>query len=269
VPEGKCRVTFEDGNRVISVSKADRRRITPEVLRQVERRVSTDNTLVNLPPTPQVRPKTTLLPNGSPRPQIERGYSTASFGTQPNVPHTARVGTAEVKTVDEFVSARATQQSSGSSEVRMKRYSEREVLVESDGQKYVLERSESNTVDLNDMSPVIQTETRGNTGAVIMTPKAEANYGPGYKTAKVEIVCPKEMVPEVKSSIRSMMDDPSVDANNSFKILRNLRMDIKQSNPNFNSNDIQLEEVLFSHIIILRRINDERYGQQFQYGDAA
>lgn len=269
VPEGKCRVTFEDGNRVISVSKADRRRITPEVLRQVERRVSTDNTLVNLPPTPQVRPKTTLLPNGSPRPQIERGYSTASFGAQPNVPHTARVGTAEVKTVDEFVSARATQKSSGSSEVRMKRYSEREVLVESDGQKYVLERSESNTVDLNDMSPVIQTETRGNTGAVIMTPKAEANYGPGYKTAKVEIVCPKEMVPEVKSSIRSMMDDPSVDANNSFKILRNLRMDIKQNNPNFNSNDIQLEEVLFSHIIILRRINDERYGQQFQYGDAA
>lgn len=265
VPQGKCRVTFQDGNRVISVAKADRKRITPEVLRQVERRVATDNTLVNLPPTPPTRPKTTLLASGTP--QTGRGYNAASLGIPTSTPRTARVGTTEVKTVDEFVSARAAQ-SSSSGEVRMKRYSEREYLVESDGQQYVLERSESNTVDLNDMSPTLQEELRGNSAAVIMTPKAGATSNQGYRTAKVEIICPREVVPEVKASINNMMGNPSIDANNSFKILRNLRMDIRESNPNFNAKDIQLEEVLFSHIIILE-INKERDGQQFHYGNAA
>ena len=267
VPAGKCKISFENGNRVISVAKADRKRVTPQVLRQVERRVgqTQNSVMLSLPPEPPARPKTMLMAGKGSR--TERGFSTASVGMPETAPRS--VSGMKETTVDGFIKKAVEQRTAGSPSqtIRIKRYTEREALVEMDGQQYLLDRSVQPSIDFSQVNPRFAEEVRGENQVFILTQNPDAAAVQGYKAAQVEIICPKELAGSVRKSLQKMLGDPAVDAGNSFKILRNIKMDLQMENLEFNAADIRLEDVIFSHV--MNRREDLKGRKAITMSDAA
>lgn len=266
VPKGKCRVTIQDGNRVISVAKADRKSITPEVLRKVERQVAGNNELISLPPAPPTKPQKVLVTELK---RTERGYCPLLHDGSQNVKHSVKVGDSEVTKIGDLIESRASNavtEQNASNQIRIKRYTEREVLVEVDGQQYVLERSEANSINLQDMSKYVKEETRGDRSAVILSQKPETIEG-AYKAASFEITCPQENSNALKKAVNNIMDNPSLDVDNLFKLKWNIEKQMRLEAPNFNSKDIQFEKVIFSYLIIDQYYRSD--GQNYPTVEAA
>ncbi len=235
VPQGKCRVSFENGNRVVSASKEDMKRITPQVLRKIERQVINDGELVDLPPIIPPKSKSSLM---------EINYLSKS------IPHSIKKQNVDIRSVDDLM--RYKSQNPGVHEtVRISRYNEREALVEVDGQQYILERSGTSAVDGNSLDGSIKVEARGDKSAVVLYQKKGSLENTSIRAANVEFICDPELAPEVSKSLQSMIGTPSLDLNNTFKTIRNLKLDLQNRKVNFSGDDIKMEEVIFSHIIIM------------------
>lgn len=259
VPKGKCRVSFQNGNRVISVAKADMKNVTPEVLRQVERQVTEDGKLINLPPTPPTQPKTMLIPIGEKR--SERGFSKALIKETKTLQQAITIDGTNIRTDKELVDlevSKASTTHNSSQQIRIKPYTERQAIIEIGSEQKIVERSGSLSYDLKDYSPDVEEELRDGNGVIILHRKAETIPTQGYKSAQLEIICPQEIVPDVKKSVQDIIINPEINVDNQFKILRTIKMNIPQ-NQRFNSEGIRLENVIITHIFNLN--SNSRYGQ--------
>ena len=259
VSQGKCLVSFENGSPIISTSsKADMKKVTRDVLRKAERRTSKTEggTEINLPDPPK-RPKSMLSVPEMRR--SERGFDLASSQKPEIISKSMKMGNDNVTSISELFehnAAHATTDFEPSKEIRIKRYTEVESLVEVDGQQYILDRSQVGTVDLNNLSSTVMEETRGDHSVLILEQKPETINDHRYKAANVELICPKEMAPTLKDAVRKVMDSPSAAPDNTFKIMRDIQLEMQQHMPDFNSGDIRLEEVIFSYIIRMNYYND-------------
>jgi hypothetical protein len=260
VPMGKCRVSFQNGNRVISVAKADMKNVTPEVLRQVERQITEDGKLINLPPAPPTQPKTMLMPIGEKR--TERGFSKAFIKEPKTIQQAITIDGTNIKTDKEFVDlevAKSSESQASSQQIRIKPYTERQAIVEIEGEQKIVERTGSLSYDLKDYSPNVEEELRDGNGVIILHRKAETIPTQSYKAARLEIICPPEIVPDVKKSVQGIIVNPDINVDNQFKILRTIKMDLKQ-NQKFNGGGIRLENV-----IITRIFNHNSHNRYEQY----
>jgi hypothetical protein len=251
VPKGKCRVSFQNGNRVISVAKADMKNVTPEVLRQVERQVTEDGKLINLPPTPPTQPKTMLMPIGEKR--TERGFSKAFIKEPKTIQQAIAIDGTTIKTDKELVDlevSKASESHAFSQQIRIKPYTERQAIVEIDGEQKIVERTGSLSCNLKDYSPKVEEELRNGNGVIILHRKAETIPTQSYKSAKMEIICPPEIVPDVKKTVQDIIVNPNINVDNQFKILRTIKMDLKQ-NQKFNGGGIRLENIIITRIFNL------------------
>ena len=261
VPKGKCKVSFKNGNRVISAAKADMKKITPDVLRIVERQVVEDGKLIDLPPTPPTQPKTMIMPFGEKR--HGRGLNNALLKEPETVKTAVAVDGTTVKTDLEFIDlqvSKATSAQAHSKQVRIKPYTERQAIVEVDGKQSIVDRTEGLHLDLNDYSPEVEEVLRDGQGVIILHQNPETIPAQTYKAAQLEIICTPDMMPQVKESVQSIMRNPRINVDNQFKIMRNLKMDLHQ-NHKFKGGDIRFEKV----IITTQVFNLKKYKQYEQF----
>ena len=141
-----------------------------------------------------------------------------------------------------------------SQQIRIKPYTERQAIVEIDKAQKIVERTGSFSCDLKDFSPKVEEELRDGNGVIILNRKAETIPTQSYKSARLEIICPPEMLPDVKKSVQSIIVNPDINVDNQFKILRTIKMDLKQ-NKKFNSGGIRMENVIITRVFNLNSHN--------------
>lgn len=272
VPKGKCRVSFHNGNRVITVAQGDMKNVTPRVLRQVERQVIEDGKLIDLPPTPPTRPKSVLMPIDEKRP--ERGLNVATLKDPETIEHATGMDGISLQTDIEFVNAEVSKvkEANGTPhQITLKPYNERQLIVEVDGEQKIVERSGDITMDINDYSSNVESELRDGYGVIILHEKSDVSKVHGYKAAQVNLFFPQEILPDAKQAVQSLFNEPSIKLDsqldikldNQQKILRTISNRINQ----LDGINIKNEKIIISQIFNLN--NHDRYLQQYSTHIAA
>ncbi len=270
VKKGFARVTTDSyGVRKINVGAADRSRITPGLLRTIERK-ALDGDVALPAPKPLRKPREVLVER---QPGSVRGFDPISenFGT-------FAVGTdvieapSDVATVDKYLDGIASAiASTGQSPVKTVRFSSHsavEVRAMADGlQESILAKSERSRVDLSDFDiNAIEVYTLSD-GTVEMTlpSKSEAVLAPSAKKSYLNIKAPAQQVDAVREALRKVMAKPRQAIDNDFKWKRQLRMELDDV-PGLDFNDIVTDlEHIYSIIFIIR----DDYDPNGLYADIA
>lgn len=261
---GECRVTFDNnGNRVVSVAKEDRKRITPEVLRHIERRVA-ENTTLDLSQfsRPVPRPRTAIVQQTERR--SVRGFDASQIEERVSV-NDAYQGNLNV-----FLEGRKEALAStgeGTEIIKSIPYTEREIIVEHDGHRYVFARDGKNLeFDFNNISEdIIVDESNSEYNTVTLVQKPESISNKDYSEIKLVIKLPKEIsTKEFKEWVRTY----SSNQKNRFSFDRYIELKLK----NFNLEDIKREtqSTLRAHLFEFNLFyNDQLINDYFYYGDNA
>lgn len=257
---GKCRVSMVNGQRVVSVSKADRSRVTPAVLRQIERRVS-GNQEISLPEAPVERAKSVIFEEMNTKCN-ERGFSSVFEVAEVSPSKTVQIKNINCGTLDELYScigdAVANNEPLPVREIRYKGMSAREVQVQVDNlRECVLERTIDNEAvlsdfDVNEIEAVVKDD-----GMVVITLPQKASSIPQntYKAGMMEFQVPAGAEEIVKSVIKKVSAMPEEKINNHFKMMRQIRLEL-QKHPEINIQDVKDEYIRLFGFILLEHGNE-------------
>ena len=244
---GRCRVSMVNGQRVVAVSKADRSRVTPAVLRQIERRIST-NQEIALPDAPAIRPKGVIFEEMNTRCQ-ERGFSSKFEIAEVSPSKTVSIREKECGTLDELYASISDALANGEPlpvrEIRYKGMSAREVQVQVDDlRECILERTVDNEAvlsdfDVNEIEAVVK-----DNGLVVITLPQKASTIPQntYKAGMMEFQVPAGAEEIFKSVIKKVSDMPEEKINNHFKMMRQIKLEL-QKHPEIRMDDVKDEYI--------------------------
>lgn len=245
---GKCRISMVDGQRVVAVSKADRSRVTPTVLRQIERRISTTQE-INLPKAPLERSKSVLFEEMNDHCQ-ERGFSTEFEIADVSPSKTVSIKEKECGTLDELYAsisdALANNEPLPVREIRYQGMSAREVQVQIDNlREYILERTLDNEAVLSDFDVNAIEATVKDNGLVVITLPQKASSIPSntYKAGMMEFQVPANAEEILKSVIKKVSDMPKEKINNHFKMMRQIKLELQKQHPEIRMEDVKDEYI--------------------------
>lgn len=238
IPAGKCRVSKVEGKPVISVDKENWNRITPELLRSIERKNLSG--LITLPKAPTIRPKSIIssLPDG---PRLDNNgtiivpFAAKKKGITINENH--------CNTVDELYEN--VNKSNGSvNEIHIREYSEREVLVSiNNGPECILERSSKENFSLSNFDERgIGTEELANGNVVVKIPQRKETININNCTeASFGIEIPQKYSEVIKDAIIRIFNTSKEKINNIFKFKRAIKVEIGDDLPGIDPAIIQTE----------------------------
>ena len=257
---GKCRVSLVDGQRVVAVSKADRSRVTPAVLRQIERRISTSQE-ISLPDAPIERPKSILFEEMNASCQ-ERGLSSQFEIAEVSPSKTVQINERDCATLDELYSsisdAIANNEPLPVKEIRYKGMSAREVQVQVDNlRECILERTIDNEAVLTDFDINEIEATVKDNGLVVITLPQKASSIPRntYKSGMMEFQVPADAEEVFKSVIKRVYNMPEEKINNHFKMMRQIKLEL-QKHPEIRFEDVKDEYIRLYGFILLENRNE-------------
>ena len=257
---GKCRVSMVDGQRVVAVSKADRSRVTPAVLRQIERRISTSQE-ISLPDAPIERPKSILFEEMNASCQ-ERGLSSQFEIAEVSPSKTVQINGCDCATLDELYSSISDAVANNGplpvKEIRYKGLSAREVQVQIDNlRECILERTIDNEAVLTDFDINEIEATIKDNGLVVITLPQKASSIPRntYKSGMMEFQVPANAEEVFKSVIKKVSDMPEEKINNHFKMMRQIKLEL-QKHPEIRFEDVKDEYIRLYGFILLENRNE-------------
>lgn len=257
---GRCRISMVDGQRVVAVSKADRSRVTPAVLRQIERCISTSQE-ISLPDAPIERPKSVLFEEMNTSCQ-ERGFSSQFEIAEVSPSKTVQIKELDCGTLDELYSsisdAVANNEPLPVKEIRYKGMSAREVQVQVDNlRECILERTIDNEAVLTDFDVNEIEATVKDNGLVVITLPQKASSIPRntYKSGMMEFQIPADAEEVFKSVIQKVSDMPKEKINNHFKMMRQIKLEL-QKHPEIRFEDVKDEYIRLYGFILLEDSNE-------------
>ena len=256
IPKDYCCVTIKDGTRVINVAKADKARVTPSLLRAVERKnIGTElGELYKLPKAPVERPKVAII--GKSESVKMRGLDLTK--SKPTIDKKAFVDGVEVKSSAELkeIIAKdiAVKGKSPVKEIRFKDYSAREVHAYADDLKEcIIQRTPNEKLNLKNFNInediVIEKQVDGTIKIVFEQNPNTLPINSKIKSGKLEITLPEMDENVAKSAIEKVYCKPENNIDNGFKWKRELKMELQKTNPGIDSYDIKEEyKLLFGYI---------------------
>ena len=255
LPKGYCRISEVNGQKVITVSSADKIRVTPDVLRTIERRGITNKDF-KLPKAPAERPKSIVI--GREETNTVRGFNTK----QHNVTQDKQVFVEgkEIKSVSELRNTIAQEiaenGTSSIKEIHFKDYSAREVhTYANDLKECIVERMPNEKLNLKsfDINEDIQVISQGDgTVKLVLQQNPETLQQQGiYKSAMLNISVPEKAGASLKDAIINVYKKSEEMINNRFKWKRELRKELQKTHPEIDSYDIKEEFIqLIGQILI-------------------
>lgn len=242
IPAGKCRVSNIDGHHVISASKQDLRRITPSVLRDIERKNLSG--LVDLPELPELR--TTNYALSSNGPHFDNNNNFVS-----NMVPVREKGVVlkekECRTMDDVVEAWGGKGKEIYSHiVKMYEYSEREVSVSFDnGPEHVLDRSKLFSFELSnyDIERMEVQELPDGNVRLSIAQKEETIKAPNCTKASFGIEIPREYVEKAKDIMLRTYASLKDKTTNLFRFKKGVENDLQMNGvvPCFSTEAIMIE----------------------------
>lgn len=254
IPKGICRISETDRGKVISVSEADKARITPTILRTIERRSIKGD--FQLPPSPTIRSKTILL--GENEVSTTRGFDN-KLHNKGNTRKLALVNGKEITSVAALQDVIADEISkagkSSIKEIHFKNFSAREVYAYADELKEcILERLTDESINLKnfdineDMQVISQKD--GTVKLILKQREETISQENTYKAATLHITVPDKSAESLKDAILNLFKLPEYKIDNRFKWKRELRKELQKTHPEIDSYDIQDEFIqLYGHIL--------------------
>lgn len=227
IPSGKCKVSNVGGKHIIAVAKENWNRITPAVLRSIERKNLSG--LVNLPKAPIIRSKSVLSSDLN-DPHFDNNGNTI-------VPLVAKEKGVSLDgnhydTVDEL--RQSFNYNSSINKIRQKEYSELEVLVSiNDGPEHVLKRSTTEKFTLSKYDETrIEVVDLGNGEVEVTLPQREETINKAICTeASFGIEIPQKYSDIVVKAIGRLFQKSKDTINNLFKFKRALNLEIGDDMP--------------------------------------
>lgn len=255
IPKGYCNVSEVRGQKVISVSSVDKVRVTPDVLRTIERTDFKGN--FKLPVAPAERPKTIVI--GGEQTKNIRGFDVAQHNTSHNTKMVVVEGK-EVESVSKLSNVIAENVAeTGKSpikEIHFKNYSAREVHAYADELKEcIIDRmpEESLSLKMFDINEDIQVISQGDgTVKLVLQQNPETLPQQGIcKAAMLNITVPEKAGKSLKDAILNVFKKSEEKINNRFKWKRELRKELQKTHPEIDSYDIKDELIqLYGQILI-------------------
>ena len=253
IPKNYCRVSVVRGQRVVSVGKADKARITPTVLRTIERKAVTGD--FKLPAAPIERPKSIVLQET--RTTNVRGLDIAEHNSQ-ILKKQAFINGKEVGTISDIQDAIAAEiaetGTSSVKEIHFKGHTAREVHVYADNLKEsIVERLPNENLSLKnfDINEDIQVISQGD-GTVKLVIQQRPETLPlnrPYKAAMLDITVPEKTAGKIKDAIIKVFNKDEKKIDNRFKWKRELKLELQQTLPEIDSYDIKDEFIqIYGHI---------------------
>ncbi len=257
VPKGYCRVTEVNGQKVITVSSADKTRVTPDVLRTIERRERRGKTDKDfkLPKAPAERPKSIVI--GREQANTVRGFDAKQHNAPIN--KQAFVKGKEIKSIADLRNTIAQEiaekGTSSIKEIHFKDYSAREVhAYANDLKECIVERMPNEKLNLKnfDINEDIQVISQGDgTVKLVLQQIPETLQQQGiYKSAMLNISVPEKAGTSLKDALINVYKKSEEMINNRFKWKRELRKELQKTHPEIDSYDIKEEFILTGQIII-------------------
>lgn len=257
---GRCRVSFVNGQRIVAVSKADRSRVTPAVLRHIERRIPT-NQEISLPDAPIERSKSVLFEEMNAICK-ERGFSPQFEIAEVSPSRTVQINELDCGTLDELYlsigDALAKNEPLPVKEIRYKGMSAREVQVQVDDlRECILERTIDNEAVLSDFDVNEIEVTVKDNGLVVITLPQKASSIPEntYKAGMMEFQVPANAEDVFKSVIKKVSDMPEEKINNHFKMMRQIKLEL-QKHPEIRFEDVKDEYIRLYGFIFIENRNE-------------
>ena len=256
IPKDYCCVTIKDGTRVINVAKADKARVTPSLLRAVERKNigSEIGEMYKLPKAPMERPKVAII--GKSEPVKMRGLDLTK--SKPIIEKKAFVDGVEVKSSAELkeiiANDIAVKGKSPVKEIKFKDYSAREVHAYADELKEcIIQRAPNESINLKSFNInediVIEKQSDGTIKMMFEQNPNTLPVNSKIKSGKLEITLPEMDENAAKSAIEKVYYKPEKSINNGFKWKRELKLELQKTNPGIDSYDIKEEyKLLFGYI---------------------
>lgn len=252
IEKGYCCVTLKNGNRVITVAEADKARITPKVLRTIERKgVGTETgQMFKLPKAPKERPKFAFI--GKPKSGEIRGLDVKNL--KGSTSKQAFVNGKKVTSSSELCETVANdfvgKGPNSVKRIQFKDYSARKVHASyNELGECVVERSPREKLNLNDFSDNIQVvEENGNVKIILeQLPETLPDNG-AWKSGNLKITIPSEDANAVERAFNKVRSLPNQQIDNGFKWRRQLNLELQEIDPGFDIYDIKCEHGLFGHI---------------------
>ena len=254
IKEGYCFVSLEKGQKVITVANVDKAKITPKVLRIIEREtvVTEKGEMFKLPKAPKERPKIAIIEKGNTN--ETRGFDKIKHSTNVSSKEVFVEGK-EVKTSAELREAVANGSvDNGTNAVKticFKDYSARKVHVQStELGECIIERSPRESLNLNNFSDDIKVISQ-NDGTLKLTleqfPETLPDNGK-WKSGTLEITIPNQNATSAKEALKKVRALPKQNIDNTFKWKQKLNLELQEFDPGFNINDIKCEFNLTGYI---------------------
>lgn len=241
LPKGYCRVTVENGNRIINVAGSDKARLTPATLRTIERK-ALEGTF-RLPEAPPIRAKSCI-----------KDHSTAMIANRTALFEGKTMTDAEF--MEQLSKDLVNQGTSPVKEIHFSGYDARRVRAFADNlQDRILERSIENDLNLKnfDINEDIQVISGSDGNARIIIKQRPSTISvEKCIDAELILTVPEQSAPAVKKSLINIFDRPSEQLDNPFKWKRQLRLDLESTQPGFDFYDIvdeyhQVYSFIFNH----------------------
>lgn len=242
IPAGKCRVSNIDGHHVISASKQDLRRITPSVLRDIERKNLSG--LVDLPELPELRKTNYALSSNGPHFDNNNNFVS-------NMVPVREKGVVlkekECRTMDDVVEAWGGKGKEICRHiVKMYEYSEREVSVSFDnGPEHVLDRSKLFSFELSnyDIERMEVQELPDGNVRLSIAQKEETIKAPNCTKASFGIEIPREYVEKAKDIMLRTYASLKDKTTNLFRFKKGVENDLQMNGvvPCFSTEAIMIE----------------------------
>ena len=231
IAKGYCKITSDAGQKIISVNAADKARITPDVLRTIERRIALSDKpqTIALPPSPAVRPKT-ILTGETEKLALVDGTPVKSISSlrEQIATDIAQNGTSSVKEIH-FTDFTAR-------EVHMFADNLRETIVE----RIPEETTNLKNFDINEDIQVIS-QSDGTVKLVLQQRPETLPSDKNLKAATLEISVPESVAGSLKEAVLKIFKKSENMINNRFKWKRELRRELQQTHPEIDSYDIKDE----------------------------
>lgn len=251
IENGKCCVTLKNGNRVITVAEADKARITPKVLRTIERKgIGTEaGQMFKLPKAPKERPKFAFI--GKPKASKGRGLVVENLTS--GTPKQAFINGKKVSSSSDlcetFANDLVGKGPNSVKELHFKDYSTRKVHASYELGECVVERSPKERLNLNDFSDNIHVVEENDNVKIILEqlPETLPNNGT-WKSGNLEITIPSKDATAVERAFNKVRNLPNQQIDNGFKWRRQLNLELQEIDPGFDIYDIKCEHGLFGHI---------------------
>jgi hypothetical protein len=248
IGKNKCRISFKNGKRIISVAKEDIARVTSSFLRKVERQINTEK-IIELPKKPENRNKSILVAINSSK--QERGFSEFYYDDPEHISHSIAIEGKknEINNENELYTILSKTEGTGT-EVSIEPYSEREILVKQGNKEFIVERSDDFDYSEYAFTKDINSHVEGG-NLVVEIQKSKIVNEPGVQQATI-LTFPNPLSNDFGKIIESIRSFPGK-IGNWLKLKQHIKKSIDEEL--YQDFDMGVKRSLFAPVDVLQEFN--------------